>query len=191
MRLIVCAGGNENFNFAKGVGIGLVEASLGLSELCFEAKKEHKEIEEIIFIGSCGLYQNEENLSHGKANTLLEIYESSHCFNIEYSSLCANFYTPILKEINTNVSQETFKCNSSNYICADKKAAKKFMTLGLELENMELFAILTVAKKFKIPATSYLCATNFCDENAHQFFMQNHKRAKKNLEIFLQEKNLI
>lgn len=175
--LIVCAGKNENFSFAKSIGIGLVEASIGLTKLIFDKKPEN-----LIFIGTCGLYKN---------STLLEIYESAHCFNIEASKLTHDFYSPLECEINLNVSYETKKCNSSNYICTDKNIAKKFANLGLELENMESFSVLSVAAHFKIPATCFLCATNFCAPNAHQIFLQNHIEAKKKLEIFLQNKNLI
>ncbi len=41
--MIVCAGGNENFSFAKAIGIGLVESafhlSILMSLLLFLAKK--------------------------------------------------------------------------------------------------------------------------------------------------------
>ena len=216
--LIVCAGKNEDFRFAKSIGVGLVEASAGLCELLFKfnagcagANKPDK----IIFIGTCGLYQkgdkkglNALNLSENgkikenlgaknlasenqKPLQLLEIYESAHCFNVEASKLTNAFYSPSECEINLNVSYETKKCNSSNYICTDENVAARFADLGLELENMESFAVLSVAKRFGISATCFLCATNFCDKNAHQSFLQNHAQAKKNLEHFLQEKNLI
>lgn len=216
--LIVCAGKNEDFSFAKSIGVGLVEASAGLCELLFKfnalgarANKPDK----IIFIGTCGLYQKgdkkglnalnlnengkiKENLGaknltseNQKPLKLLEIYESAHCFNVEASKLTNAFYSPAECEINLNVSYETKKCNSSNYICTDANVAARFADLGLELENMESFAVLSVAKRFGISATCFLCATNFCDKNAHQSFLQNHAQAKKNLEHFLQEKNLI
>ena len=237
--LIVCAGKNEVFSFAKSIGVGLIEASVGLTRLCLEKKPE-----KIVFIGSCGLYKkNDENALNLKAYTenssdfkqeiqntnmsffkqeaqdkkaklqakntckqelksqanqkenkalkLLEIYETRHCFNIEASKLISNFYSPAECEINLNVSYETKKCNSSNYICTDENIAEKFVSLGLELENMEAFAVLSVARHFKIPATCFLCATNFCDKDAHEFFLLHHAQAKKNLENFLQEKNLI
>lgn len=220
MTLIVCAGKNEDFSFAKSIGVGLVEASAGLCELLFKfnancagAKKPDK----IIFIGTCGLYQKndkkglnalnlnenendkiKENLGvknlvseNQKPLKLLEIYESAHCFNVEASKLTNAFYSPAECEINLNVSYETKKCNSSNYICTDENVAARFADLGLELENMESFAVLSLAKRFGISATCFLCATNFCDKNAHQSFLQNHAQAKKNLEHFLQEKNLI
>ena len=209
--LIVCAGKSENFSFAKSIGVGLVEASVGLSELVLVQKPE-----KLIFIGTCGLYnkplKNGLNLANfadksltknGKkpltnekseskpATTLLEIYESAHCFNIEASKLTNDFYSPAECEINLNVSYETKKCNSSNFICTDEKIAMKFASLGLELENMESFAVLSVAKHFGISAICFLCATNFCDTKAHEFFLRHHAQAKKNLENFLQEKHLI
>lgn len=244
--LIVCAGKNEDFRFAKSIGVGLVEASAGLCELLFKfnalgartnqnsAINAHGGVagimdeqsvaselsvankpDKIIFIGTCGLYQkgdkkglNAVNLSENgkikenlgaknlasknqKPLKLLEIYESAHCFNVEASKLTNAFYSPAECEINLNVSYETKKCNSSNYICTDENVAARFADLGLELENMESFAVLSVAKRFGISATCFLCATNFCDKNAHQSFLQNHAQAKKNLEHFLQEKNLI
>lgn len=253
MTLIVCAGKNENFSFAKSIGVGLVEASAGLCELLFKfnalgarAKRRGEingrkgvagkcgvtdeltseqsvaselsvanKVDKIIFIGTCGLYQkgdkkglNALNLSENgkikenlgaknlasenqKPLQLLEIYESAHCFNVEASKLTNAFYSPAECEINLNVSYETKKCNSSNYICTDENLATRFADLGLELENMESFAVLSLAKRFGISATCFLCATNFCDKNAHQSFLQNHAQAKKNLEHFLQEKNLI
>lgn len=218
MTLIVCAGKNENFSFAKSIGVGLVEASAGLCELLFKFNvlgAGANKVDKIIFIGTCGLYQkgdkkglNALNLSENgkikenlgvknlasenqKPLQLLEIYESAHCFNVEASKLTNDFYSPAECEINLNVSYETKKCNSSNYICTDENVAARFADLGLELENMESFAVLSLAKRFGISATCFLCATNFCDKNAHQSFLQNHAQAKKNLEHFLQEKNLI
>lgn len=179
-NLIVCAGGNENFYFAKALGIGMIQSSIKLSELCIKEKPS-----KIIFIGTCGLYDKGE---------LLQIYHSSHAFNIEFSSIKDKFYSPIKNEINLNVSYETFKnykTNSSNYICQNKKAAQEFAKLGLELENMEFFSILCVAKNFGIEAEAFLCATNFCDENAHSLFIKNQEEAKKRLTLFLQEKNII
>ena len=264
--LIVCAGKNELFSFATSIGVGLVEASAGLTQLCLEKKPE-----KLVFIGTCGIYKRalgdfdgvnfggnfvnknvnldknsakfgqkflnfnknsqgknsnqnsanfeqnflnfKENLQNKNSNSsgnlninshdfspksqeiqslnLLEIYETRHAFNVEASSFLGDFYSPAACEINLNVSYETKKCNSSNYICADERVAARFAAMGLELENMEAFAVLSVAAKFGVEAVCFLCATNFCDSQAHQNFIKNHTQAKKNLENFLQEKNLI
>ena len=215
---IICAGKNEIFSFATSIGVGLVQASVGLTQLCLDKKPE-----KLVFIGTCGIYkralgdfdgvnfganfmQKNENLgenlnknSHDfspksqeiQSLNLLEIYETRHAFNVEASSFLGDFYSPAACEINLNVSYETKKCNSSNYICTDEKMAARFAAMGLELENMEAFAVLSVAAKFGVEAVCFLCATNFCDSQAHQNFIKNHAQAKKNLENFLQEKNLI
>lgn len=178
--MIICAGGNENFSFAKAIGIGLVEAACNLTQICQSQKPSN-----IVFIGTCGLYEKGE---------ILEIYKSSHAFNIEFSKISSAFYTPAKDEIcieNKNVSCETIKINSSNYICQNKDAAKEFAKLGLFAENMEAFAVLSVAKNFGINAECILCATNFCNENAHQDFIKNHQKAKEKLENYLKENHYI
>ncbi|EAL6039981.1 purine-nucleoside phosphorylase, partial [Campylobacter jejuni] len=113
--MIICAGGNENFSFAKAIGIGLVESAFHLGQLCFKEKPS-----KLIFIGTCGLYDKGE---------ILEIYRSSYAFNVEFSKISHAFYTPAKYEIcleKENVSRETIKINSSNYICQNSKAAKEF-----------------------------------------------------------------
>lgn len=185
--MIVCAGGNENFVFAKSIGIGLVEAASNLTQLCLQLQPSN-----VVFIGTCGIYDS---------GVLLEIYKSSHAFNIEFSSLSNAFYTPATNEVylhnpvkdsyditgkkNKNVSCETYRINSSNYICQNSQAAKEFAKMGLHFENMEAFSVLSVAKKFNIQAECILCATNFCDENAHNDFLKNHFKAKEKLEEYL------
>lgn len=178
--MIICTGGNENFSFAKAIGIGLVEATCNLTKICHIYKPSN-----LVFIGTCGLYEK------GK---ILEIYKSSHAYNIEFSKISNNFYTPAQNEIclkNENVSCETIKINSSNYICQDKKAAKEFAKLDFFAENMEAFAVLSVAKNFGIFAECILCATNFCNENAHKDFIKNHQKAKENLIQYLKEHNYL
>ncbi|EOG8474866.1 purine-nucleoside phosphorylase [Campylobacter upsaliensis] len=172
--MIICAGGNENFPFAKAIGIGLIESAINLTRICLEFQPK-----ELIFIGTCGLYERGE---------ILQIYESSHAFNIEFSKL-NNFYSPAKTEL--CLEKSAYKINSSNYICADQNAALKLANLGLDIENMEAFSVLSVAKNFNINAKCFLCATNFCDENAHQDFMKNHQKAKEKLEEFLKQKTLI
>ena len=93
--LIVCAGEMESFEFAKAVGIGMVEPAINLTKILLNLKQLPKKI---IFIGSCGIYGNEN---------LLKIYQSSLAFNYEISGIMGLSYTPI--KINLpNVSQKQF-----------------------------------------------------------------------------------
>ena len=137
---------------------------------------------EIIFVGSAGLYKDGE---------VFEIYESSVAANIEISSLENKSYSPIESEIASVVPRGTYKVNSSNFITTDQNLSHKLFARGYFLENMEFFAVLKVAKKFQIPAYGIFVATNFCDKNAHADFIKNHEQAKKELEKYLKQKEII
>ncbi len=137
---------------------------------------------EIIFIGSAGLY---------KDGQIFEIYESSLAANIEISSLENRSYSPIESEIASVVPRGTYKVNSSDFITTNQKLAHKLFDRGYFLENMEFFAVLKVAQKFQIPAYGIFVATNFCDKNAHTDFIKNHEQAKKELENYLKQKEII
>nr|WP_315106972.1 purine-nucleoside phosphorylase [uncultured Campylobacter sp.] len=137
---------------------------------------------EIIFVGSAGLY---------KEGKVFEIYESSIAANIEISSLENKSYSPIESEIASIVPRGTCKINSSNFITTDQNLAHELFDRGYFLENMEFFAVLKVAQKFQIPAYGIFVATNFCDKNAHADFIKNHEQAKKELEKYLKQKEII
>ena len=137
---------------------------------------------EIIFVGSAGLYKDGE---------VFEIYESSVATNIEITSLENKSYSPIESEIASVVPRGTCKVNSSNFITIDQNLAHELFDRGYLLENMEFFAVLKVAQKFQIPAYGIFVATNFCDKNAHADFIKNHEQAKKELEKYLKQKEII
>ena len=137
---------------------------------------------EIIFVGSAGLYKDGE---------VFKIYESSVAANIEISSLEHKSYSPIESEIASVVPRGTCKVNSSNFITTDRNLAHELFDRGYFLENMEFFAVLKVAQKFQIPAYGIFVATNFCDKNAHADFIRNHEQAKKELEKYLKQKEII
>jgi len=166
--MIVCAGNNETFDFARSIGVGLVESSINLTKLVLFDKPDF-----LVFIGSAGSYGNHK---------IFDIVTSKTATNIELGFLDDRCYTPLKNEIsmeeNQNVPRETLNIvNSSNYITTDRVSSKKILALGLELENMEFFAILNVAKKYNIPTTGIFVVTNYCNESAHKDFMKNHEQA--------------
>lgn len=174
--MLFCAGNNENFAFAKAIGIGMVQSAINLSDFISKNK-----VDEIVFVGTCGLYKN---------GNLLEIYESKIATNHEISDILGLSYSPLDL---SKVSYETLGLivNSSNFITQNKEIAYKFAKLGYFMENMEFYGVLEVAKHHDIPAFGIFCATNFCDENAHESFIRNHAKAKEKLEIYIKEKGLI
>lgn len=179
--MFICASGEE-FDFANVVGVGLIESAIRLSEICIKDKPQ-----EIIFVGSAGSY--DERIG------VFDIYQSHLSTQIEFSYIFNNAYSPIENIVagNTfaNVSRENdIIVNSSNYISRDSSFALTMINNGILLENMEFYSILSVAKHFNIPAFGILCVTNYCNVNAHEDFIKNHKKAKELLESYV-KKNLL
>ena len=180
--MIFCAGKSESFEFAKPIGIGLVESAMRLTQYIIGNKPSF-----ILFIGTTGSYGN------FKPFDVIHTHKSS---NIELSFLQNQSYTPIENFANSKkiyVSRGTTDSspivNSSNYITTDEKLSKQFLQKGIELENMELFSVISVANHFNIPSSALLVVTNYCNENAHNDFLKNHARAKELITLYV-EKNL-
>lgn len=164
--MIICAGNNETFDFAQPMGIGLIETAMNLTRLCLFDKPEF-----LLFVGSAG--------SYGKSN-IFEIIESKTASNIELAFLSNDAYTPIDNIVSTNTqNKKDIVVNSSNYISTNKELTKKFLKLGIGIENMEFYSVLKIAQEFSIPAGGVFCVTNYTNSNAHEDFLKNHAKAKK------------
>lgn len=177
--MIICAGKSETFNFAKEMGVGLIETAINLTRQCLFDKPDF-----ILFIGSAGSYGNHK---------IFDIVESKRAANIELSFLEDNSYTPldnVLESENKMVRNDTV-INSSNYISKNMQIAKKFNDYKIGCENMEFYSVLQVAKEFEIPVAGIFVITNYTDENAHEDFIKNHKEAMKRLTEYLLEKQII
>lgn len=178
--MVVCAGRNETFDFAYPIGVGLIESAMNLTQLALQKKPKY-----LLFIGTAGSYGNHK---------IFDIIHSQTASNIETGFLDDSCYTPLENKISAqvehDVSHETLNIvNSSNYITTNVISANKFITLGLELENMEFFSILNVAKKYSIPVSGIFIVTNYCNKDAHKDFLQNHEKAKQLLTKYMKEYN--
>jgi nucleoside phosphorylase len=172
--MIICAGESEQFDFALPVGIGLTDVAINLTRLCLSQKPNF-----ILFVGTAGSYGEKK---------VFDIIESKTAANIENSFLTGGSYTPIDNMVSTaeDASRETI-VNTSNYITTDKSLGKAYLSKNIHLENMEYYAVLKVAKSFDIPAAGIFIVTNYCDENAHKDFMDNHKEAMLRLTKYIKE----
>lgn len=184
--MIVCAGNNEQFDFATALGVGLIQSALNLTKICLTQSPN-----EILFVGSAGAYDT--NLH------ILDIFLSNEATQIEYSftqqvsytpldNHCKSFITPSQK--NLNVSYETKIINSSNYIHTDSLMAQTMLAQNIALENMEFFSVIQVAQHFNIPCMGIFCVSNYCNNDAHRDFCNNHQAVKEKLQDFV-TKNLI
>jgi len=184
--MFICAGESESFDFAKSMGIGMVDMAMNLSRYLENEKPPF-----LMFIGTAG--------SYGIHHTF-DIIHSKTATNIENSFFNAKAYTPIDNMISayegivnttslfntSNVSRETI-VNSSNYITTDSRLSKYYLENGISLENMEFFAVLRVAKEFNIPVSGVFIVTNYCNKNAHRDFITNHKEAIARLSAYIKE----
>jgi len=168
--MIICAGNNETFDFALPMGVGLIETAMNLTRLCLFDKPEF-----LLFVGSAG--------SYGDAK-IFDIVESKSASNIELAFLNSDAYTPLDNVVSTSTNQNARDVivNSSNYISTNEKLTKKFLNLGVGIENMEFFSVLKVAEEFNIPAGGVFCITNYTNKDAHEDFLKNHKKAKELLD---------
>jgi len=176
--MILSAGKEEIFSFARPIGIGLVESAINLTHICLLERPQA-----IIFIGSAGSYNPNKN-------KIFDIITSSTTSQMEISWLQKKSYTPIDNFITASVSREIV-VNSSNYITTDKLSAMAFDKLGFEIENMEFYSVVKIAKEFNIPIKGIFIITNYCDKNAHEEYVKNIKTAKEKLINYLQEKGYI
>jgi len=173
--MIICAGNSENFSFATPMGVGLIETTMNLTRLCLFDKPEF-----LLFVGTAG--------SYGDAK-IFDIIESKTAANIELAFLSKDAYTPLENVISTNITaKKDIIVNSSNYISTNEKLAKNFLKFNIGIENMEYFAVLSVAKEFDIPAGGVFCITNYTNKNAHTEFLKNHSKAKELLEKHIEKR---
>jgi nucleoside phosphorylase len=173
--MIICAGNSETFDFATPMGVGLIESSINLTRLCLFDKPEF-----LLFVGSAG--------SYGEKN-IFDIVESKTAANIELAFLSNDAYTPLDNVVSTNTdNKKEIIVNSSNYITTNEDLAKKFLKIGVGIENMEFFAVLKVAQEFDIPAGGVFCITNYTNKNAHEDFIKNHEKAKELLGLHVRKR---
>lgn len=173
--MIICAGNNEEFNFAQPMGVGLIETAMNLTRLCLFDKPEF-----LLFVGSAGSYGNHK---------IFDIVESKTASNIELSFLSNDAYTPLDNVVSTNsTNKQDIVVNSSNYISTNEELTKKFSGLGIGIENMEFFAVLKIAQEFDIPAGGVFCITNYTNKNAHEDFLKNHQQAKELLSLHVKKR---
>ena len=173
--MIICAGNSETFDFAIPIGIGLIESTINLTRLCLFDKPEF-----LLFVGSAG--------SYGKEN-IFDIIESKTAANIELAFLNNDAYTPLDNVVSTNTTnKQDIIVNSSNYISTNEEVGKKFLKIGVGIENMEFFSVLKVAQEFNIPAGGVFCITNYTNKNAHEDFMKNHEKAKELLSLHVKKR---
>jgi nucleoside phosphorylase len=170
--MFICAGEKETFSFAKPMGIGMVDMSINLTKYCLDKKPPF-----IFFVGTAGSYGEKK---------IFDIIESKTATNIENSFFNANAYTPIDNMVSSaqDVSHETI-VNSSNYITRNTGLSEQYLSKNIQIENMEFYAVIKVAQSLNIPVAGAFIVSNYCNENAHKDFLDNHTEAMLRMTAFI------
>jgi len=171
--MFVCAGEDEQFEFAVPIGIGLIDVAINLTQLCIEQMPSC-----LHFVGSAGSYGRYQ---------IFDIVESSSACNIENSFFNAKAYSPIENSVSCETIDNGIIVNSSNYITTDNHLGKAYESINVYLENMEFYAVVKVAKAFGIPVQGTFIVTNYCDGNAHEEFLRHHQEAMSRLTKYISE----
>lgn len=98
--MIVCAGASESFEFAKSIGIGLIEPAINLTNAVSNELPKW-----ILFIGTAGSYGGV------KVGSLCLCQSAT---NIEISSLLGLSYTPINTSVQTKLPEYVKSLTSTN-----------------------------------------------------------------------------
>jgi hypothetical protein len=118
--MILCAGRNETFDFAKPIGVGLVESAIRLTQYVLTEKPAF-----LFFVGTAGSYGN---------HTIFDVMHSFSAANIELGFLQEQCYSPLQSFIEAakhyvsrGTNQSSLVVNSSNYITTDDLLAKQML----------------------------------------------------------------
>lgn len=125
--MLVCAGRNETLCCATPIGVGLVEASLGLTRLLLGGARE---VENIIFVGSAGAYSKEILIG--------DMFFSTEATQIESSFLSGRSYTPIDNVVKMeSVELSVFGDFARFFVGKKNLADKKYEQKNVSYETSE------------------------------------------------------
>lgn len=195
-----------------GLDGGAFKGPSGKPKLESRQKPQNEQVRAIVFYGSAGVYD-------ASFADISEIFIASQAANIELGLLENLCYTPLEARVEgsdslasrlyealadgTNSTCELSArplgelcVNSSSYITTSRECAKGLMASGCALENMEFYAVLSVAKAFSVRGAGVFCVSNAIRPNAHEAFISNIKTTNAKLELAIEavkgvESNLI
>lgn len=158
------------------LGIGFLQAAINLEKLLANSQK----VTEVFFLGTAGSYKKNLEL-----NSIVSV-DSSALLNL--GELQKLSYIPSKQEIFDLKKVHNYSnalCLSSLEISATETisnlVADKFVANKFIVENMELYGIAQVCKKYEIPLTAFLGITNYINSNAHDDWLINNQDLSKKL----------
>ncbi|TGL90741.1 phosphorylase [Leptospira congkakensis] len=166
------------------MGIGNLEAGINL----YKYLSQNKEIQNIIFFGSCGAYEWRE-ISIGSIVSPNFVYTKELSHALKLSKQIPE--SPEFYELFPDKSIPMVKCNAPTTISLTEfKKPPESSWENLEVENLELFGIAKVAANFSVTVTAYLAVTNLVGKEGSADWAKNWKDLSHSLQNrFLKELN--
>ena len=172
--MLVCAGRSESLCCAVPIGVGLVEASLGLTRLLLGGARE---TESIIFVGSAGAYSKEILIG--------DMFFSVEATQIESSFLSGGSYTPIdnvvkMESMDLSRSFARFFMGDDNF--SNRKSWQKnvsYETSGQTLKSIQNGIVAKQLKQAIVNSSNYITTD---EDSANQ--MARAGIALENMEFY-------
>jgi nucleoside phosphorylase len=178
---------NVHHHLIKPLGIGFLEAAIHLSEIVLQDSS----IKQVVFVGTCGAYQN----SGLKNFDIVQTHD--HCLVGSASYLNAAYFPeamiqqirskPAISCVLPSVKSATvLEITKSNEL-----AANIAIKTQASVEQMELFGLARFAQRHSLPFTSFLIVTNLVGRNSHEEWQKNHLEAERCLQNYILDHKII
>ncbi len=174
---LICAAWNEEIKsvsaatLVAALGIGYLEAALELTRIL----DQHQNISEIIFLGTCGSYNQDLAIGDIVTVSSARLLELGEAQGLAYN---------VRKGLSYESGAEGLPCLCSMEITKSSELSARILEYyGFKqaVENMELFGVARVATERGIKWSARLAVTNYTDLNAHQDWLVNHQQLSKQL----------
>jgi len=171
------------------LGIGYLEAALELTRIL----EQHSDIDEIVFLGTCGSYNHDLNIGDVVSVSSVRLLERGTVLGLAYS-----VGTPSRYEANGDCFAALAMTGDAAVDClcsleitnSSELSAQILKHYGFEraVENMELYGVARVASERGIKWSAHLGVTNYTDLNAHRDWQANHQSLSQQLAISIANK---
>ncbi|XDD47871.1 phosphorylase [Leptospira sp. WS39.C2] len=174
---------HSKFPNVKAMGIGNLEQSFQL----FSYLTKHPEIQNIVFLGSCGIY----TWSGIRTNSIVS--PSSVC-SLEISAALGFAkqlpQTPPSFSLQNDHNFPNGICNAPTCITLHQmESPPNNEWKECSFENLELFGLTKVASEFQIPVTAYLAVTNSVGPNGSLEWRDNWQNLSNQLQGYFLSKS--
>ncbi len=182
---LICAAWNEELKSVNSdalvavLGIGYLEAALELTRIL----NEREDIDEIVFLGTCGSYNSELKIGDVVSISSVSLLERGEVLGLAYNVREGMSYQSGHCHAASRLAM-TVPCLCSLEITNSSELSTRILEhygFTQAVENMELYGVARVASQRGIKWSAHLGVTNYTNIEAHQDWLSNHQELSKKL----------